>query len=128
MRHALFLIGVVVVSHVGLARGGGLVQERPNFSGTWTLDHIAADPRMRTLASPDYFLGTEITVVQDATRLVLTQTRPKAYPSMTFAFDAGASSNTLPNFREGPALTFVSRVLCDRGTLVVATTTPWEMT
>jgi len=128
MRHSMFATGLALLSHFGVVSGGAAIQERPNFSGTWKLEHVAADPRMRFHAEPDYLLGSEMTVVQDAERLVLTQKSPRSHPALTLALDAAESSNTLPGIRGGPAVTFVSRVMWERGSLVVATKGAWEMT
>jgi hypothetical protein len=123
MRQSLILIGLAIASQIEPARA--TAQQRPNFSGTWKLEHVASDPRMRTGAGPDYLLGSEITVVQDAGRLVLTKTGPESHPPLTFALDGSESRNTLPGIRGGAPLDWLARLIWERNTLVMETTAPW---
>ena len=118
------LIALAIASQVGHAT----IPDRPNFTGSWKLEHVAADPRMRTPSGPDYLLGSEMNVVQDVTRLVITRTDPRARAELTFMLDGTESRNSLPEPRGGALLQFLSRLEWNSDTLIVETTVPWVMT
>ncbi len=126
MRQAIALFGFALAAHVG--QGSVPIPDRPNFTGSWTLVHAAADPRLRFASGPDYLLGSKMEVVQDATRLAVTLTSPEIHPQISFTFDGSESRNSLPGLHGGPPLQCVSRLTWNRDTLIVETTEPWAMT
>jgi hypothetical protein len=123
VRLAIALLGFAIASQVG--QETATIQGRPNFTGSWSLEHMTADPRMRTAPAPDYLLRSEIKVAQDASQLVITRSDT---PPLKFALDGSESRNTLPGLHGGPPLQFVSRVTWDRNTLIIDTTAPWALT
>jgi hypothetical protein len=127
MRHPLAFIGALVIASGVAVPPSAITQQRPNFAGSWTLQHVAADPRMRTFGGPDFFAGSRMVVEQNGETLVVTQSAPYAHPRISFALDGSASPNTLPQPHGGSPWHFVTRATWDRDTLVLDTKEPWEM-
>ena len=126
MRQLLAFLGALAIAALA-AIPATTITQRPDFSGSWTLRHVAADPRMRTGAGPDFFAGSRLVVEQTSETLTVTQTAPRSHPRLSFALDGKDSSNTLPDPRDGSTMRFVTRATWDRDTLVLETSEPWEM-
>ncbi len=127
MRQLLVFLGALAIAAPAAVPATAVTQQRPDFSGSWTLRHVAADPRMRTGAGPDFLAGSRMVVEQTGETLIVTQTAPRSHPKLRFALDGSESSNTLPDHRDGSPMRFVTRATWERDTLVLDTREPWEM-
>jgi len=126
MTQFFFVVAAIAVGFPAL-QPARTPPPRPNFAGSWTLEHVAGDPRSQSVGGPSFFLGSTMTVERDGDRLVVTQMSPRTHPKLTFTPDGGDSRNTLPNFHGGPSWQFVSRATWDRNTLVIETTGAWDV-
>jgi hypothetical protein len=102
------------------------LSKRPDFSGSWTVEHVTGDPRSRSTGGPPFFLGATVTIQHTGERLTVTQIAPLAHPVLTFRLDGLDSRNTLPNIHDGSFWQFVSRATWEYDTLVIDTTGAWE--
>lgn len=127
MRLVGLVAAVISAIAVGQNRPQAQAAQRPNFNGTWILQHVAIDPRMRTGSGPDFIAGAVMLVQQDGTSLAITQAKPRVHPRFTLRLDGSDSHNVLPNpTTAGPATSeFVSRVLWERDSLVIQNLQPW---
>ena len=122
----LLLLVATLFSTLQTVRPATAARERPDFSGNWRLEHVAGDPRSRSIGGPSFFVGSAVTIQQWGDRLTLTQTAPRALPALTFSLDGLDSRNTLPNFHDGTLWQFTSRARWEYNTLVIETTGAWE--
>jgi hypothetical protein len=122
----LFLVVVTLISALQTVAPATAAGERPDFTGTWTLEHVTGDPRSRSTGAPSFFVGSAATIQQAGDRLTLTQSAPRAHPALTFRLDGLDSQNTLPNFHDATSWQFSSRARWEYNTLVIETTGAWE--
>jgi hypothetical protein len=87
-------IGVAAVVGVA-AHATAAAQEKPDFSGTWTLVAPAQPPAQGTPA-PAGLLGPKVTVKQDAQSITIMRTGGTAAVAMTVPFDGSEARVWLP--------------------------------
>jgi hypothetical protein len=122
----LLLLAAIITSGLQTAPPTTTARPHPDFTGTWTLEHVAADPRSRSTSGPSFFVGSTVTIQQSGDRLTLTQTAPRAHPPVTFTLDGRDSRNTLSNFHDGTLWQFTSRARWEFNTLVIETRGAWD--
>ena len=108
----------VVVSLVVAARGGRAgAQAQPPFPGHWVLASAAP-----ARAGYDHFwLGTEATIAQDGTTLLITRLNPPPQREARFTLNAPESRNEY--VIDGRKIVKASRATVSRGLLLISTDT-----
>jgi hypothetical protein len=117
-------VGIIAAAVFAVA-SVAFAQEKPDFSGTWTLDTSAA-PAGGGGGGRGGGMGGPMVVKQTADTLTIERTRGENKTTTAYKLDGTESTNTMTMGREGASVETKSVAKWDGGKLTISTKRPGQ--